>query len=64
MGVLHDGQRVALGHVLHDGLRYHVGTITVRGEQIDYQPAAPAQATELWSRGDGGWGEHSARRTG
>jgi hypothetical protein len=57
-GVLHDGQRVALSHVLQDGLRYHVGTIMVHGEKIDYQPAAPPQDTELWSRGDGGWPDH------
>jgi hypothetical protein len=57
VGVLHDGQRVALGHVLHDGLRYLVGTITVHGEKIDYCESAPSQAKELWSRGDGGWPE-------
>jgi hypothetical protein len=57
VGVVHAGQRVALSRALHDGLRYHLGTITVQGEKIDYQPAAPPQGTELWSRGDGGWGE-------
>jgi hypothetical protein len=57
-GVLHDGQRVALGHAHHDGMRYHIGTITVQGEKIECQPATPPQDTELWSRGNGGWGEH------
>lgn len=60
-GALHDGQRVTLGHAIHDGLRYHIGTITVRGDKIDYQPGSPPQATELWSRGDGGWGESLCR---
>ena len=57
VGVLHDGQRVALGRAIQEQTRYQVGTLAVRGEKIAYQPATPSQGVELWSRGDGGWGE-------
>jgi len=57
VGLLRDHERVALGHAPHHGLRYPVRTLTVRGRDLAFQPAALGQATELWSRGDGGWGE-------
>jgi hypothetical protein len=56
VGLLHDGQRVALRGP-HEGLRYVVGTLAVEDQKIEFQPAPPRQSTELWSRGDGGWGE-------
>ena len=56
LGFLHDGQRVALRGP-HEGLRYKVGTLTLEGQKIVYQPAPPSETGELWSRGDGGWGE-------
>jgi hypothetical protein len=58
LGLLLNGQRVALSNAAHRGLRYHVGTIVSRGETISFQAASATERTELWSRGDDGWGKH------
>ena len=58
LGMLLRGQRVAFSRVPHRGLRYHVGTISVAGGAVRFDPSTPARSTELWSRGDSGWAEH------
>jgi len=57
VGLLHNGQRITLGHSAGAGGRYPVGTLLVRGDQIDCRPHALPQNPELWSRSDGGWGQ-------
>ena len=57
VGLLHNGQRVSFHHTPGEGGRHLVGTLDIRGGQIEYQPARPVEHVELWSRGDGGWGE-------
>jgi len=38
-------------------MSYRVGTLKVRGPAIEFQPLRRMPEAELWSRGDGGWGE-------
>ncbi|NQT14657.1 MAG: hypothetical protein HQ582_18010 [Planctomycetes bacterium] len=58
LGLLHDGGRVTLAGLPHQGQRYHVGTVALTGEGVEFRPSPPTRAVELWSRGDGGWPEH------
>ena len=51
------GERLALAHLRGDGGRYLLGTVDVSPQGITCNPATLGAATELWSRGDGGWGE-------
>lgn len=57
LGMLRNGERIPLGNLAQEGGRYHVGTLTVNGNEVRFEPAPIARVTELWSRGDGGWGE-------
>ena len=57
LGMLHDGSRITLSKAPHQGLRYHVGTVAVTGRRVEFRASPPTLSTELWSRGDGGWGE-------
>jgi hypothetical protein len=61
LGMLDNGQRIALGDLAQEGLRYHVGTVVVGPQSISLEPVEISEPTELWSRGDGGWGEHLCR---
>ena len=56
VGMTSGGDRVRLSDAPQMGLRYDVGTLDVTKDGIRFEPAE-AQAGELWSRGDGGWGE-------
>lgn len=51
------GERLALANLGGEGGRYLLGTVDVSARGITCAPAAPSPAVELWSRGDGGWGE-------
>lgn len=53
-----DGQRLPLAHAASQGGRYQVGTVTVSDQGIRFEGHDPEQSAELWSRGDGGWGEN------
>lgn len=57
LGMLLGGRRIALGHLPNRGLRYHVGTLDVSQEGVEFRPAKPAEPAEIWSQGDGGWAE-------
>jgi hypothetical protein len=57
VGVLHNHQRVVLAGGVHEGMSYRLGTLTVRGSAIEFEPLRQMPAAEIWSRGDGGWGE-------
>ena len=57
LGLLHDGDRVSLADLRSEGGRYNVGTVTTLDTGITFQHGPPLQASRIWSRGDGGWGE-------
>lgn len=57
LGVLLNGERMALATLGHDGGRYLLGTLEVSPTGIALTPAPLAEATEIWSRADGGWAE-------
>lgn len=57
LGVLRNGQRLALARLHHEGGRYRVGTVEVSPDRIACTPEPPAEAVEIWSRADNGWGE-------
>jgi hypothetical protein len=50
------GERLALANLRGNGGRYLLGTVTVAADGITCTPATPVVATEIWSRGDAGWG--------
>ncbi len=49
--------RARLGNLQHNGLRYPVGTIHASAAGIRCEATATTAVSELWARGDGGWGE-------
>ena len=51
------GERLALSDVVGSGNRYQVGTVTVAEDGIRFEETGSGLVSELWSRGDGGWGE-------
>ncbi|MFV1965728.1 MAG: hypothetical protein ACC628_09925 [Pirellulaceae bacterium] len=60
LGMLLDGQRVRLASGSQRGLRYHVGTLAVSDGELRHEAAATA-SSELWTRGDRGWGADLGR---
>ena len=61
LGMTLNGQRVTLAGGTHQQFRYHVGTIVSGDDSIECREAPALKATELWTRGDGGWCEHLCR---
>ncbi len=57
VGLLRGGERISLGTIGHQEGRYHVGTVMVADGKVSFTPVEAAPVAELWSRGDGGWGE-------
>lgn len=52
-----NGDRLVFSNAISQGTRYKVGTVTVTDDGVSFEGADPGRASELWSRGDGGWGE-------
>jgi hypothetical protein len=61
LGMLRHGDRIALAEARGDGARYAVGEITCSADGIEFRPEPNLSSSELWSRGDGGWGEQLCR---
>ncbi len=61
VGMLQDNERVALTRPTRQRNRYTIGSIAVSEERITTQPSPSDPTDELWSRADGGWGEHLCR---
>jgi hypothetical protein len=52
-----EGERLPLANATSQGGRYKVGTVIAGDDGIRFEGFDPEHASELWSRGDGGWGE-------
>lgn len=50
------GERLALANFGSQGGRYLLGTLDVSAQGVTCTPAVADGVSELWSRGDGGWG--------
>jgi hypothetical protein len=56
LGFLDHGERIALARLAQEQRSYHVGTIAATGPAVRFRPAVVKASTELWSRGEQGWG--------
>ena len=55
IGALSNGERVALGNMPNEGLRYSLGTITASNDGVEFTAEKLSAAEDLYARGDGGW---------
>jgi outer membrane protein assembly factor BamB len=61
LGMLRGGDRVTLAQSTSQRDRYVVGEIVLSKEGVQFQSGSEVLSSELWSRGDGGWGEQLCR---